>query len=173
MDFNSGVCDLYSINCGFRSLKGKASIGNPPVAAHTLTSVWPSCFLRSQVCCPDYWQQNGVHATVCLGLNFRTRPHSTLWKKEEKSKFWCRLVESVVFEKNSNRINIRMDSTLDCSFYEWNTDTLILNQQKHSFSINEYISSFSDGNAWPALTVKQDTSTYNILENNTHCILFA
>ena len=29
MDFNSGVCSLYSINCGFRSLKGKASIGNP------------------------------------------------------------------------------------------------------------------------------------------------
>ena len=29
MDFNSGVCGLCSINCGFRSLKGKASIGNP------------------------------------------------------------------------------------------------------------------------------------------------
>ena len=29
MDFNSGVCDLYSLNCGFRSLKGKASIGKP------------------------------------------------------------------------------------------------------------------------------------------------
>ena len=29
MDFNSRVCDLYSLNCGFRSLKGKASIGNP------------------------------------------------------------------------------------------------------------------------------------------------
>ena len=29
MDFNSGVCGLYGINRGFRSLKGKVSIGNP------------------------------------------------------------------------------------------------------------------------------------------------
>ena len=27
MDFNSGVCGLCSINCGFRNLKGKASTG--------------------------------------------------------------------------------------------------------------------------------------------------
>ena len=29
MDFNSGVCGLCSINCGFRNFKGKASTGNP------------------------------------------------------------------------------------------------------------------------------------------------
>lgn len=43
--------------------------------------------------------QNGVHVTVCLGLNFRTRPHSTLREKEEKTKFFCRLAENVVFQK--------------------------------------------------------------------------
>ena len=41
-----------------------------------------------------------VHVTVCLGLNFRTRRHSTLRKKEEKTKFWGRLVESVVFQSH-------------------------------------------------------------------------
>ena len=29
MDFNSGVCGLCSINCGFRNFKGKASTGDP------------------------------------------------------------------------------------------------------------------------------------------------
>ena len=62
----------------------KAGDRNPPITPHTLTSVSPSCFLRGQVCCTDYWQQNGVHVTVCLGLNFRTRPHSTLRKKKKK-----------------------------------------------------------------------------------------
>ena len=72
----------------------KAKERNLLITAHcTLTSVWPSCFLRGQVCCTDYWQQNGVHATVSLGLNFRTRLHSTLRKKEEKRKFWGRLVD--------------------------------------------------------------------------------
>ena len=173
MDFNSGVCDLYSINCGFRSLKGQASIGNPPVAAHTLTSVWPLCFLRSQVCCPDYWQQSGVHVTVCLGLNFRTRPHSTLRKKEEKSKFWCRLVESVVFEKTAIESTFAWIQHWIVHFMNGTLTRWYWINKKTHFSINEYISSFSDGNAWPALTVKQDTSTYNLLENNTHCLLFA
>ena len=86
----------------------KAGDQNPPITAHTLTLVWLSCFLRGQICCTDYWKQTGVHVTVCLGLNFRTRPYSTLRKKEEKTKFWGRLVESVVFSKNSNRINIRL-----------------------------------------------------------------
>ena len=72
----------------------KAKERNLLITAHcTLTSVWPSCFLRGQVCCTDYRQQNGVHATVSLGLNFRTRLHSTLRKKEEKRKFWGRLVD--------------------------------------------------------------------------------
>ena len=77
----------------------KAEDRNPPITAHTLTSVRPSCFLRGQVCCTDYWQQNGVHVTVCLGLNCRTRPHSTLRKKKKKTKFCGRLLESVVFQK--------------------------------------------------------------------------
>ena len=29
----------------------------------------------------DYCQQNGVHVTVCLGLNFRTRPHYWINKR--------------------------------------------------------------------------------------------
>ena len=72
----------------------KAKERNLLITAHcTLTSVWPSCFLWGQVCCTDYRQQNGVHARVSLGLNFRTRLHSTLRKKEEKRKFWGRLVD--------------------------------------------------------------------------------
>ena len=47
----------------------------------------------------DRWPVS-VHVTGCLGLNFRTRPHSTLRKKEEKTKFWGRLVESVVFQSH-------------------------------------------------------------------------
>ena len=64
----------------------KAEDRNPPITAHTLTLVCPLCFLRGQawVCCTDYWQQTGVHVTVCLGLNFRTRQHSTLRKKKRK-----------------------------------------------------------------------------------------
>ena len=84
----------------------KAEDRNPPTTAHTLTSVWSSCFLRGQVCCTDYWQQNGAHVTVCFGLNFIFHLHSTLRKKEEKTKFWGQLVERVVFQKNSNWINI-------------------------------------------------------------------
>ena len=72
----------------------KAKERNLLITAHwTLTSVWPSCFLRGQVCCTDYQQQNGVHATVSLGLSFRSRLHSTLRKKEEKRKFWGLLVD--------------------------------------------------------------------------------
>ena len=52
----------------------KAEGRNPPITAHTLTTVWPSCY-------SDYWQQNGVHVTVCLGLNFRTRPHYGINKR--------------------------------------------------------------------------------------------
>ena len=74
----------------------KAKDRNPPITAHTLTSVRPSCFLRGQVCCIDYWQQNG---NSLFGLNFRTYPHSTLRKKEDKTKLWVLLVKSVVFQK--------------------------------------------------------------------------
>ena len=49
-----------------------------------LTSVWLSCFLRGQVCCTDYWKQNGVHVTVCLGLNFRLARTRLLEKKKKK-----------------------------------------------------------------------------------------
>ena len=99
------------------------------ITAHTLTSVWPSCFLRGQVCCTDYWQQNGIRVTVCFGLNFRTRQHSTFRKKEEKTKFWGRLAESVVFQKTV------IESTFD--FILW-MDYWI-NKQNH-FSVNEFIS---------------------------------
>ena len=44
----------------------------------------------------------------------------------------------------------------------------LLNHKNH-FSINEYISSLATG----TLDLLQDTSTYNLLENNTHCIIFA
>ena len=89
-------------------------------------------------------------------------------KKEEKSKFWGRLVESVVFEKQqSNQHSIGFNIGLFILWMEY-----WINEKNH-FAINEYISSFSDGNAWPALTVKQDTSTYNLLENNIYCIFFA
>ena len=37
MDCSSGVCSLYSINCAFRSLKGKASIGNLVNKLYSLT----------------------------------------------------------------------------------------------------------------------------------------
>ena len=86
----------------------KAEDRNPPITAYTLTLVWPSCFLRGQVCCTDYWQQNGVHVTVCLGLNFRTRPHSTLRKKRRKNKILRSTCGRCSFSKNGNRINIRL-----------------------------------------------------------------
>ena len=57
---------------------------NPPITAHTLTLVSLSCFLRGQVRCSEYWKQNDVHVTVCLGLKFRTRPNSTPRGKGEK-----------------------------------------------------------------------------------------
>ena len=97
----------------------KAEDRDPPITAHTLTSVWPSCFLRGQVRCTDYWKQNGVHVTVCFGLNFRTRPHSTLRKKEE-TKFWGRLVESVVFQKTV--IGSTFDYGIEAKYEYWIVD---------------------------------------------------
>ena len=73
----------------------KAGDRNPPITAHGLTSVWLSRFLKGQVCCTDYWKQNGAHVTVCLGLNFRTRSEVDLKKVSS-------------FSKNSNQINIRL-----------------------------------------------------------------
>ena len=80
---------------------------NPTITTHTLTSVWPSCFLRSHICCTDYWQLNGIHVTVCLGLNFRTCPDLTFRKKRRKNKI-LRLTcgKCSLKKKNSNRINI-------------------------------------------------------------------
>ena len=83
MDFNSGVCDLYSILVVLEVWRA-SEYWKSTSTAHTLTSVRPWCFLRSQVCFTEYWQQNSVHVTVCLGLNFTTRPHSTLRKIREK-----------------------------------------------------------------------------------------
>ena len=48
---------------------------NPPITAHTLTSVWPSCFLRGQVCCTDYWQQKSVQTCNSLfGFELQNSP---------------------------------------------------------------------------------------------------
>ena len=105
----------FSYRLRLRTLT-KAEDRNPPITAHTLTTVWPSCY-------SDYWQQNGVHVTVCLGLNFRTRPHSTLRKKRRKNKILRSTCGKCSFSKNSDRINIRLLNRdwiriLDCSFYE-------------------------------------------------------
>ena len=121
----------------------KAKDRNPPITAHTLTSVRPSCFLRGQVCCIDYWQQNG---NSLFGLNFRTCPHSTLRKKRRKNKTLRSTCEKCSFSKSSNQINIRLLNQgwiwiLDCSFYEW---IHWINKRNH-VSINELISSLAAG----------------------------
>ena len=116
----------FSYRLRLRTLT-KAEDRNPPITAHTLTTVWPSCY-------SDYWQQNGVHVTVCLGLNFRTRPHSTLRKKEEKTKFWGRLVESVVFQKTV--IESTFDYWIETEYEYWIVHFMnrFLNEQTKSFS---------------------------------------
>ena len=77
--------------------------------------------------------QNGVHGAVCLGLSFRTRPHSTLRKKEEKTKFWGRLVESVVFQKTV--IESTFDYGIEAKYEYWIVHFMngLLNQQTKSF----------------------------------------
>ena len=62
---------------------------------HIHWPVWPSCFLRGHICCTDYWQLNGIHVTVCLGLNFR--------RKNKILRLTC---GKCSLKKNSNRINI-------------------------------------------------------------------
>ena len=111
----------------------KAEDRNPPIIAHTLTSVRPSCFLRGQVCCTDYWQQNGVHVTVFLGLNYRTRQHSTLRKKKETTKFWGPLLESVVFQKTV--IESTFDYRIRAEYEYWIVHfmNVLLKQQTKSF----------------------------------------
>ena len=72
----------------------KAKERNLLITAHcTLTSVWPSCFLRGQVCCTDYRQQNGVHATVFWVWTSELGCTQLLEKNGEKRKFWGRLVD--------------------------------------------------------------------------------
>ena len=44
----------------------KARDRNPPITAHTLTSVCAWSFLRGLVSCTDYQQQNGVHVLNSL-----------------------------------------------------------------------------------------------------------
>ena len=90
----------------------------------------------AQVCYTDYWhvwQQNGVHVTVCLGLNFRTRLHSTLKKKEGKTKSWGRLVETVVFQKPA--IESTFDYWIEAEYEYWIINFMngLLNQQTKSF----------------------------------------
>ena len=81
----------------------------------------------------DRWPVS-VHVTGCLGLNFRTRPHSTLRKKEEKTKFWGRLVESVVFQKAV--IESSFDYWIKTEYEYWIVHFMngLLNEQTKSFS---------------------------------------
>ena len=70
----------------------RIEIRNPPITAHTVTSVWPLCFLRGQVCCTYYWQQNGVHVTVCLGwtseLTLTRLLEKTMKKQNSEVNLW-------------------------------------------------------------------------------------
>ena len=77
-------------------------------------------------------------------------------------------MESVVFEKTV--IESTFDYWIEAEYEYWIVHFMIglLNHKNH-FSINEYISSLATG----TLDLLQDTSTYNLLENNTHCIIFA
>ena len=72
----------------------KAGDRNPPSTAHTLTSV-------SKRSGQLHWLLEAKWRTCnsLFGFELQTRPYSTLRKKEEKTKFWGRLVESVVFQK--------------------------------------------------------------------------
>ena len=70
----------------------RIEIRNPPINAHT---VWPLCFLRSgllHLLLAAKWRA----CNSLFGLNFRTHPHSTFRKKDEKTTFWGGLVESTV-----------------------------------------------------------------------------
>ena len=70
-------------------------------------------------------------------------PHSTLKKKEE-TKFWGRLVKSVVFRKTE--IESTFDYVIEAKYEYWIVHFMngLLNQQ------TKFV---SDGNAWPGLTV--------------------
>ena len=87
----------------------KAEDRNPTITAYTLTLVWPSCSLRGQVCCTDYWQQNGVNVTVCLA-EFELQKSLALdpYKKRRKNKILRSTCGRCSFSKNGNRINIRL-----------------------------------------------------------------
>ena len=78
-------------------------------------------------------QQTGVHVTVCLALNFRTHPHLTRRKKEENTKFWGRLVESVVFQKTV--IKSTFDYGIEAKYKYWIVHFMngLSNQQTKSF----------------------------------------
>ena len=67
-----------------------------------------------------------------MDLNFRTHPHSTLRKKEEKTKFWGRLVESVVFEKTI--IKSKFDHWIEAEYEYWVVRFMngLLDQQTNS-----------------------------------------
>ena len=115
---------------------------NPPTTAHTLTSVWSSCFLRGQVCCTDYWQQNGAHVTVCFGLNFIFHLHSTQKKRRKNKILRSTCGKSSFSKKQWLNQHLTIESRLNMNvglFILW-LDYWI-NKQNH-FTINEFISSF-------------------------------
>ena len=75
-----------------------------------------------------------MHVTVCLGLNFRTRQHSTLRKKkEEETKFWGQLLESVIFQKTviESTFDYGIEAKYDCWIVHFMNG--LLNQQTKSF----------------------------------------
>ena len=62
---------------------------------------WPQFDYRVKRSGPLHWLLEAKWRTCnsLFGFELQTRPYSTLRKKEEKTKFWGRLVESVVFQK--------------------------------------------------------------------------
>ena len=93
----------------------KAKERNLLITAHwTLTSVWPSCFLRGHVCCTDYRQQNGVHATVFW-----------VWTSE----LGC----TQLLEKKEKKENAGVDLWIDCKqslFSQWSLSSAGLERVK-------------------------------------------
>ena len=86
----------------------KAGDRNPPITAHTLTSVWLLCFLRGQVRCTDYWKQNGIHVTV-FWVWTSELAHTRLLEKKKK--------KSVVFQKTV--IESTFDYRIEAKYEYW------------------------------------------------------
>ena len=105
----------------------KAEDRNPPITAHTLTTVWPSC----------YWLLAAKWRTCnsLFGFELQNSPALGSEEKEEKTKFWGRLVESVtVFQKAI--IESTFDYWIETEYEYWIVHFMngLLNEQTKSFS---------------------------------------